>query len=239
MSRRTLRSMAAGAVAPVLLAGAPAFADIPEPQPLPEPAPSMGREDLGAVGPVYPIAEANMLEWIEQQLLKRERSGELDQLKEEAIEQALDSLENPEPTELPTLDYDTVQYHDPSIMAARDIRDHEGQVIVEKGTTVNPLDTITMTREMLFFDGRDRRQVAWARERMEEARDAGKVPRPILVAGSYLELMREWEEQVFYDQDGALIRQLGIGAVPVRVYQEPGKRVLTLEYESMTGRGPR
>lgn len=44
--------------------------------------------------------------------------------------------------------------------------------------------------------------------------------KPILVGGSYLDLMKAWNRQVFYDQEGALVRKLGITAVPAIVSQE-------------------
>ena len=201
-------------------------------------ASELPREDLGKVGPTYQIAEDNLLEWIEKQLVDMEKTGELERKQEEAKRQALDSVENPDPNNLPTLAYDAVQTYDPSIMATRDITDADGNVIVPEGTTVNPLDQIPMTRELLFFDARDERQVAWAKRAFEDAKRRGKVPKPILVAGSYLDLMREWGERVYYDQGGYLLKKLGIGAVPVRVYQKtPNDRVLTLEYTGLDRAG--
>ena len=70
---------------------------------------------------------------------------------------------------------------------------------------------------MLFFDARDARQVRQAR-RLIDAHD-GRV-KPILVGGSYLELMKSWRVPVYYDQNGALTRQLGIARVPALVSQE-------------------
>lgn len=201
-------------------------------------ASDLPREDLGKIGPTYSIAEVNFLEWIERKLTEKERSGELEKLSEEAKEQALDSIENPDPNNLPTLAYDTEQTHDPSVVATRDITDQFGNVVVPKGKTVNPLDQIEMTREMLFFDARDERQIEWAKRRMADARERGKVPKPILVAGSYLDLMQKWEEPVYFDQNGYLLKKLGIGAVPVRVYQKtPEDRVLTLEYTGIDRAG--
>ena len=48
--------------------------------------------------------------------------------------------------------------------------------------------------------------------------------KPILVGGSYLDLMKRWNKQVFYDQDGTLVRKFGITAVPAIVSQE-GRRL--------------
>ena len=44
--------------------------------------------------------------------------------------------------------------------------------------------------------------------------------KPILVGGSYLDLMKSWRTPVFYDQDGLLIKRLGIQHVPAIVSQE-------------------
>ena len=44
--------------------------------------------------------------------------------------------------------------------------------------------------------------------------------KPILVGGSYLDLMKAWRVRVYFDQHGALTRQLGIAQVPAIVSQE-------------------
>ena len=64
-------------------------------------------------------------------------------------------------------------------------------------------------------------QIEHARELID--RYQGKV-KPILVGGSYLDLMKRWNKQVFYDQDGTLVRKFGITAVPAIVSQE-GQRL--------------
>jgi len=44
--------------------------------------------------------------------------------------------------------------------------------------------------------------------------------KPILVGGSYIQVMKNWQIPVFYDQQGLLVRKLGIAAVPAIVSQE-------------------
>ena len=44
--------------------------------------------------------------------------------------------------------------------------------------------------------------------------------KPILTAGSYLNLMRSWRVPVYYDQQGLLTRRLGIRQVPALVSQD-------------------
>ena len=78
-----------------------------------------------------------------------------------------------------------------------------------------------LSKHLLFFDARDPGQVTRARELIEHYQ--GKV-KPILVGGSYLDLMKRWNKPVFYDQDGTLVRKFGIVAVPAIVSQE-GQRL--------------
>jgi conjugal transfer pilus assembly protein TraW len=94
-------------------------------------------------------------------------------------------------------------------------------VLFAAGTVKNPLDVVSMSKHLLFFDGRDARQVKRARELIDLYR--GRV-KPILVGGSYLNLMKSWQIPVYYDQQGLLVRKLGITAVPAIVSQE-GKRL--------------
>jgi conjugal transfer pilus assembly protein TraW len=86
---------------------------------------------------------------------------------------------------------------------------------------VNPLDHVSLRDELIFFDGRDRRQVSFAKQTMRKLKGAAK---PIMVAGEPLNLMRDWKRRVFYDQGGALVRRLGIRQVPAVVTQD-GKRL--------------
>ena len=61
------------------------------------------------------------------------------------------------------------------------------------------------------------RQVGRARQLI--ALYQGRV-KPILVGGSYLDLMQSWHVPVYYDQQGLLTHRLGITQVPALVSQE-------------------
>jgi conjugal transfer pilus assembly protein TraW len=108
-------------------------------------------------------------------------------------------------------------------------------VIVPAGTRSNPLDVVTLTRQLLFFDGRDPDQVLLARAKLTEL--GGRL-KPVLVGGSYLDLMRAWQVPVYFDQDGALVRRLGITQVPALVAQD-GKRLRVDELLPIQGRASR
>ena len=179
-------------------------------------------EALGKIGPTYPIAEQNLLEHITARLKEKERSGEIARLQQQARARATATVNNPPP--VPGLKAAVAArtfYFDPSVRLPQSVLDDRGHVLFAAGTVKNPLDVVSMSKHLVFFDGRDARQVQRARELINHYRGRAK---PILVGGSYLNLMKAWQIPVYYDQQGLLIRKLGITAVPAIVSQE-GKRL--------------
>ena len=175
-------------------------------------------EDLGSVGPTYVIEEPHLLNAIEQQLRAKEKSGELGRLEEAAKQRIIDSIEHPMPLAgIKRTERARSFYFDPSIVARENITDAKGNIIVPAGTRANPLQIVSLSKHLLFFDGTDERQVERARALL--AHYQGKL-KPILVAGSYLALMQRWQLPVYFDQQGALTRKLGITQVPALVSQE-------------------
>jgi conjugal transfer pilus assembly protein TraW len=175
-------------------------------------------EDLGTVGPTYAIEEPHLLNAIEQQLRAKEKSGELARLEEAAKQRIIDSIEHPMPLAgIRRTERARSFYFDPSIVVRENVTDTRGNIIVPAGTRANPLAIVSLSKHLLFFDGTDERQVERARELL--AHYQGKL-KPILVAGSYLALMQRWQLPVYFDQQGALTRKLGITQVPALVSQE-------------------
>ena len=99
--------------------------------------------------------------------------------------------------------------------------------MVPAGTTKNPLEVVSLSKHLLFFDGRDAQQVRDARALIDHY--GGKV-KPILVAGSYLDLMKAWQLSVYFDQQGVLTTKFGITQVPALVSQE-GPRLRIDEFK--------
>jgi conjugal transfer pilus assembly protein TraW len=185
-------------------------------------APLANAENLGTIGPTYPIVEKNLLEMIMARLRAKEASGELKRLQEQARERATAAVNNPRPVAgLRRAEAARTFYFDPSFTLQTHVVDEKGAVLFPAGTRKNPLDVVSLSRQLLFFDARDALQVGRARELIE--RYPGQV-KPILVGGSYLDLMKRWNRPVFYDQDGTLVRRFGITAVPAIVSQE-GQRL--------------
>jgi conjugal transfer pilus assembly protein TraW len=180
-----------------------------------------GEADLGVVGPVYPVQEPDLRRAIEARLQEKERTGELARLQREGIARAEASLREPPPViGLQRTVTPRVTHVDASLHVARDFLAPDGTTLVPPGR-INPLDYVQLSTRLLFFDARDRAQIAHAARLIDQHQ--GRV-KPILVGGSFVDLTRQWRRPVYYDQGGALVRRLGIRQVPALVSQD-GKRL--------------
>jgi conjugal transfer pilus assembly protein TraW len=177
-----------------------------------------GALDLGQIGPTYPVAEPHLLEVIQQRLRAKERSGELQRQSEAAASRARVAVLNPDPVAaIAVTQVARTFFVDPTYQLDRNILDGQGRLLFPAGTRKNPLEVVSLGTALLFFDARDARQMQRARLLLESRQ--GRV-KPILVGGSYLELMKAWRLRVYYDQQGLLTRRLGITHVPALVTQQ-------------------
>jgi conjugal transfer pilus assembly protein TraW len=179
-------------------------------------------DDLGVVGPTYDIAEPDLIELIQSSLHRMEKSGELAEKQSEYRDRVIGAIENPKPVSgLKATATRRTFYIDPTLVLDRDIRSADGAILFGRGLKVNPLDHVSLRERLIFFDGRNRRQVSFAKQVLRNLNGTAK---PIMVAGEPLNLMREWKRRIFYDQGGALVRRFGIRQVPAVVTQD-GKRL--------------
>ena len=178
--------------------------------------------DLGSVGSTYEIWEPDLVEVIQFRLQQMAKSGDLARKQGEYRDRVVRGIESPKTisgikaTQIPR----SFHVH-PAMVLAGDIRNAEGHILFAKGTQINPLDHVALTRKLVFFDGGDKQQVAFALRSMGES---GKGAKPILVGGQPLKLMRSWKRPVYFDQGGTWVRRLGIQQVPAIVSQD-GKRL--------------
>lgn len=173
--------------------------------------------DLGKHGEVYKIEEKNALDAIYEKLKTMEKSGELAKKKKEAIDRSMHSAKNPKPVDgIMSATQKRVFNFDPSMVLSNNITTDEGHIIALAGTRINPLDTITMSRTLVFFDGTKQDQVN-AVEQLLKVYDR-KIT-PVLVNGTWLELTKKWKRQVYFDQAGYMTTRFGIKAVPAVVRQ--------------------
>ncbi len=179
-------------------------------------------QHLGVIGPTYPIAEPSLLALIQSKLHELAANDGLERLQQESQARIRRQIEDPAPVAGISRTATARTFHfDPSIEVPYPISDADGRLIVAPGTRVNPLDVVSLSRPLFFFDARDAEQVE--RARRELAEHGGQV-KLILTGGSYLDLMRRWKQTVYYDQQGLLTTRLGIRQVPARVTQD-GRRL--------------
>jgi conjugal transfer pilus assembly protein TraW len=192
---------------PALLATTLATATVPAPG-----------ADLGVRGPVYPIAEPDLLEALTAALREKERSGEIARRMSEGRARAAAHAVTPPPVPglSRTVKARTV-FYDPTIRVDEAIVDGGGRILVPAGTTANPLEVVSLSASLLFVDGRDGAQVRLAKAALEEGGAATKV---VLVGGSPVRLARAWQRPVYFDQGGKLLAKFGIRHVPARLSQQ-------------------
>lgn len=179
-------------------------------------------DDLGTIGPTYEIIERDLLKVIQDRFRRMEKTGELARMQEDYKRRVVDAIEQPKPVPgINAAQTARTFYIDPTWTLDRNVVDEKGAILYPAGTRVNPFDFDRLTKALLFFDGRDKRQVAFAKRFMAESKRPVK---PILIAGAPLKLMREWKREVFFDQGGALSKRFSIAQSPALVSQE-GKRL--------------
>ena len=180
-------------------------------------------KDLGVRGATWPVAEPDLLEEIEARLLEMERSGALARMEEEARERARRALGEPPPVPgIAPAREERSRLFDPAITVARDIRTEDGGLIAAAGTRVNPLERTTLSRDLLFVDGRRAAEIAWALAHDRPAKI-------VLLAGRPFGLTREHGRPFFFDQGGRLAARFGIAATPALVVQA-GTRLRITEF---------
>ncbi|MFX7883218.1 type-F conjugative transfer system protein TraW, partial [Acinetobacter baumannii] len=79
-----------------------------------------------------------------------EKTGALQKKQKEAVDRALNTAKNPKPVEnIQTATTRRVRMFDPTMRLSNDITTDEGLVVARAGTSVNPLDTVTMTKTLV------------------------------------------------------------------------------------------
>ena len=176
--------------------------------------------DSGVYGEVFPVAERSLLDVIKARLQALSDSGRLSDHQNAILQKTRERLKSPEPIGNVRKTAEERSFlHDPSITVSDDLKDHEGRIFHRKGTKVNPLEMRSLPAPLLFVDGDDEDQVAWA---IRLHKQAGSTPKPkiILVKGAPLALSEELGLPIYFDQSGVLTRKLGITQVPARVSQK-------------------
>lgn len=183
--------------------------------------------DHGTYGEIFPFQEKSLLEVIKEKLQKLWDSGEMEQHQEKIMTSAKQKIQRPAPVAgiARTKTSRTFTY-DPSITVPYDLKDHKGQIFHKKGTRVNPLESHSIRSSLLFIDGDDSDQVAWAKGFYDVIGESYK-PKIIMIKGSPLELSESHNVPVYFDQGGTLVKKFGITQVPAHVSQK--NKILQIE----------
>jgi conjugal transfer pilus assembly protein TraW len=164
-------------------------------------------KDLGKSGMTFPIVEESLLE-----SMKSKMALHASEIKKYAAEIEA-YIQNPTPIEgiSKALEKQS-NYYDPTYIVEKDIQ-IEGRLLAKAGDKINLLKKIELPGGMLFFDGSDPAQVAWARKQPADFKW-------VLVKGSPLALEKQEERLVYYDQFGYYTTRFDIHHVPAKVKQE-------------------
>ena len=169
-------------------------------------------KDLGQHGTVYPVIEDNLLDVMVQRVDHMQKTGELRMRQNEMIAGVEKQVSQPSPVlGLSPSEKDRVSYIELSTILEKPITDKNGKILIAKGTRINPLDLIDFTSSLYFINGNDNKQVEWALS------EGGENAIILLIDGSVLDLMKKYDAKFYFDQEGTLVKKLGIKQIPAKV----------------------
>lgn len=198
--------------------------------------------DLGKQGATYEVAEEGFVSMIKGRLASLDLKGHQEEMLQAARRQVLE----PAPVVgLRATSESREFWYDPSFILTEDIKLPDGKILHKAGTKVNPLDHMAFDRELIFIDGRSKKQVEWLKTRLDGAEKKNTQMivtqecqeefnnleiRIILVGGKILELQEDIGRTLYFDQVGELTNKFGIEQVPAIVVQD-GKKLKISEIE--------
>lgn len=175
-------------------------------------------KNLGVIGHVYPIIEIDFLQWIQTRIQEKINNGELTQWQIAQTASMHAYTDRPTPvTGLTPVQKNKSWLYDPTLTLTQDIFDAQGNTKLSAGTCLNPLNYITWTKILLFYNGDDTAQVNWVMQMDQQLK--GQVMF-ILTQGSISEQTTKLNKRVYFDQGGQLVQRFGIQHLPASVMQE-------------------
>ena len=189
-------------------------------------------KDKGVYGELFEIEEKDLLEQVMSKLKKLEENGELKGIQEGIQKRIVKNIEEPRSVEgvIKTKKARIFEF-DPTIELKEDLKDQKGKLFAKKGDKHNALDYIKYSKVLLFIDGEDEEQIEWAKLKLLKHKNV----KIILVKGKPLKWQERLKKPIYFDQYGIITKRIGIKQVPARVWQEDGKKVLTISEELADG----
>jgi conjugal transfer pilus assembly protein TraW len=189
-------------------------------------------EDLGVKAQTYAL-DRDAAEQIKDVMRHKQQTGELDHFWKDYRDRVLASIKNPPPLGIPSDYSQRTELRDLKFVIPQDYKDQSGNVVVKRGTVVQPLKVMPLTYGLLFIDGTDARQVDYAIQRSQS--EPLKI---VLTAGSpYLMRIKyrdaPWHGGTgvpfYFDQRKMIINTLAklygiqINSVPAAIFQKGDK----------------
>lgn len=182
--------------------------------------------DFGTTGDLWPVAEQDMLTFIEQRMRGVVESGAWDKEMDAFKGRVVANSQRPVPVDgvMAATRYEE-RFFDPSVQLSDDLKDDKGRVFARAGQIFNPLRVVPFAQTLYFIDGDDPRQMAWMKAQQPDTLQY----KIILVKGDIPTVSRALDERIYFDQGGALSRKLGLKAIPARITAAPGGLRLRIE----------
>ena len=146
--------------------------------------------DLGTFGQTFKIREVDL----RTRIIKDGQAVNWTKIGLKMTRSARAYVSNLPPNELVSTQHNYTYYVDPSIALNRDFS-YRGQVFYHKGTFVNPLEYVRPHSDMLFFDGRDQQQVAFALRALARNKKGIML---VMTAGNPVTLAKRIHRPVYY-----------------------------------------
>ncbi len=185
-------------------------------------------EDFGTVGPTFQT-DPDGREQLRAEMRKKQQDGELTQFWKNYRQKVIDSILNPPSLGIPSDRTHQVLYSPVEFTIPADWHDQNGHVVAHKGEVIHPLRIHPLTAGLIFIDGRDAQQVAYAIHQAQV-----QPLKIVLTAGSYYRLREQYKQvrwsggfgiPFYYDQKKMIINSLRrlygicIDRVPVQLTQ--------------------
>ena len=195
-------------------------------------------DDLGKIGPTWPIVEHDLLDLMLAKARQKQADGEAGKLDDQLHARANAYIDHPPSLHLPRATTGSVRAFDPTLVLPYDIKDAKGTVLWPRGTRVNPLEHRSFDETLLFVDGDDAAQVEWLKRRFDQDRGHALHDKVVLTGGSPTTLAQQLKSTTpfYFDQDGKLVGKFAIDAVPASVAADPDaprERLLIRTYDPM------
>lgn len=180
----------------------------------------LNAEDLGSIGKTYPIGEQSLIEYIKARATQMMADGSWEKLRQQAVKTTEQRIDYPPVISgISKTTESSVRYFDPSIRINQDIIDpYTKTKLATKGQIINPTSYMAFNNELIFIDGRDPEQVAFAVQ--ESKRSKFRTSIVLIAANKFRELMKEQQQLMFYDQGAVLVKKFDVRHVPTIIYQD-------------------